>query len=250
MSDFWETWLSERPVRDEGVTHLYCLPHAGGGVAMYHRWKRILPSSFQVLPVRLPGREDRIRESAISDLNQLIESLLVGFQDSGRQPMAFFGHSMGGLIAFQLSRRLQQTRLGTPKAVFVSAIRPPHLPKPDPMLHTLGDEELIETALQRYGSTSAASSDERQLMRLMLGTIRSDFEMLERFTFHPDPQLDCPIYALGGADDIAVSRAELAQWEQHTASQFQQRLFPGGHFYLREQEKTVISYVKRSLERL
>lgn len=65
---------------------LFCSPYAGGGTSIFRTWAEDLPAAVDVCPVLLPGRDDRLLEV----------------------PFAFFGHSMGGLIAFELARELRR----------------------------------------------------------------------------------------------------------------------------------------------
>ena len=120
-------WLPSNTAQtlNTAKVQLFCFPHAGGGIAHYHRWGRLLPDSIAILPVNLPGRESRFNEPAIDDVHSLIDRMAPEIIESIREPFALFGHSMGGLIAYELAIRLREHNL-TPLVFFVSASRAPH----------------------------------------------------------------------------------------------------------------------------
>src|SRR5690242_10574830 len=51
---------------------LFCLPHAGGGAAVYRMWGKELGPEVEVIAIRPPGRESRYLETPISDMDTMV----------------------------------------------------------------------------------------------------------------------------------------------------------------------------------
>ena len=87
---------------------LFCFPYAGGGAAVYRSWGGLLPREIQPCPVNLRGRGSRFTEAPLERLEAVTESLAEELAPHLDVPFAFFGHSMGALIAFELTRLLRR----------------------------------------------------------------------------------------------------------------------------------------------
>ncbi len=202
-----------------------------------------LPPSIELIALKLPGREDRLDEKPYEDLDQLADTLVGPLEPLFTEPFVIFGHSMGAAIGFRLAVTLRRASLPGPKALFVSACRSPESWLGTESLHTLPDAEMIEQLVNRFGPRQEISKDELAMMKIMAETIRADLKMLETFRHDDAPPLDCPIFALGGTEDLQVTRAKLQGWQRMTNRAFGVRFFPGGHFYLRDQQRAVIQTV-------
>ena len=142
-------------------------------------------------------------------------------------PYAFFGHSMGSLISFELVRYLRREGHDPgPVRLFVSGHRAPQLPDPDPPTHHLAEPEFIEE-LRRLKGTPEEVLQNAELLRLMLPLLRADFALCETYIYRPEKPLTCPITAFGGLQDDEVPRETLAAWHEQTYNSFKLRFFVG-----------------------
>lgn len=224
---------------------LICFPHAGAGATAYQTWARQLPSHVELCAIQLPGRENRFREGLPRSLPVLIESLASSIQSSADRPVAFFGHSMGALVAYEVARQLRQWGGPQPAHLLVSAHRAPHLPRRR-QIHHLPDSALV-TELQAMNGGQARLAGHDELTRLMLPVIRADLTVMETYTHEPGAPLDMPITAVCGAWDPWVSPDEMEAWRQHTASAFSLRVLPGDHFYLRTNTGPLVAIIAHTL---
>jgi medium-chain acyl-[acyl-carrier-protein] hydrolase len=229
-----------------GRIPLICLPYAGGGASVYRPWRRLQPAAINVCPVQLPGREGRIREKPFRRVEPLVEALAGVLEPFAGRPFAIFGHSMGALIGFVLARRLRAMGLPGPAHLFVSAARPPGEMRRGVPMHTLSDESFVE-ALRELRGTPDLVLEHRELMELLLPTLRADFELCHAYEHAPEEALACPITAIGGLGDDQVTREELHRWEHETSGGFRPLLLPAGHFYLDEHAGAILSAVASSL---
>ena len=230
-------WLAER-VPPGARYRLLCFPHAGGGALLYRPWVEWAPPGLAVLPVHLPGREERYREAPFRDLDSLVEALLGALEPVLGQPYGLFGHSMGAIVAFELARRLVASN-AAPDHLFVSACRAPHLHDgwPGPIGSGPGG---LTRELLRLGGTPAEALADARVIELLEPVIRADIAMCHGYRATIGPPLRCPIAAFGGADDDATPEALLRAWQAHTSGPFWLRVFPGGHFYLRQHQAALL----------
>ena len=225
---------------------LFCFPYAGGGASIFRSWSTALSKNIELVCIQLPGRETRIRETPIYHLPELIQQLKPAILPHLTIPFAFFGHSMGALIAFELARSLHHTQSPLPKHLFVSACCAPQLPRHDPPRHTLSNPELIRELHQMKGTPSTILNND-ELMDLLLPTIKADFGVVDTYTYQDHSPFSIPITALCGQDDPEVSPEQLLLWELQTTSEFSSHIFPGAHFFIQTERASVLNLILTTL---
>jgi len=182
-----------------------------------------------VAAIQLPGRAPRFGELLISRMEPLVDELCHAIQASADRPFAFYGHSMGARVAFELARRLRADLLRLPEVLFVSGAPAPHVAIPT-LAHKLPDREFA-VLLRELGGTPPEVFDYPALYRVLLPALRADFAVVETCPYRPERPLNCPISAFAGSRDAEVSRPAVAAWEQHTEAIFRLRVLPGDHFF-------------------
>ena len=205
---------------------LFWFPHAGGGTGQAGN----LPC---VCPVRLPGRESRIAEAPFERMSALVDALGGAMEPYLAQPFAFFGHSMGAAVAFELTRLLRRRGSPLPRVLIASAARAPqyrrnYTPPPPP-----SDSQFLEQ-LRRLEGIPGEFLDQTSSMGTILEALKADAALYRNYVYSEDAPLPCPIRAYGGESDPNIRREHLEAWGEQTSAAFAVRLFAGGHFYLRE----------------
>ncbi|MFD2762817.1 thioesterase II family protein [Micromonospora eburnea] len=237
-------WLAGRELSPEADFRLFCLPYAGGGAAVYRAWQEAAPAGVQVLALEPPGRGTRLREAPFRRVAPLIRSLADALTDALDRPYALFGHSMGGLLAFELARALRRRPVRQPAHVFVSAAASPGTAPTRPLLHCATDDE-IRRRLAELGGTPPGLLDNVELMELMLPVLRADFAVLETYEYRSEAPLSVPLTVLGGRADRIVPPKALGGWQRHTSAGSRLCLFPGDHFFLHGATADLMSTVLR-----
>ena len=225
---------------------LFCFPYAGGAALIYRDWPAGLPADVELCAVQLPGRGNRLREPAFTRLRPLVETLadeLLPFLD---RPFAFFGHSMGASIGFELARGLRRARTLEPVHLFVSGRRPPHVPSTERHTYELPEPELIEE-LRQLNGTPKEVLEHPEIMQLLLPLLRADFELVQTYAYEPEPPLACPVSVFGGLQDTEADRELLEQWREQTAAEFSLQMFPGDHFFLHTSRPLLLQSISRKL---
>lgn len=239
-------WIAYHRPRPAPRVRLFCFPYAGGGASIYRGWSAALHPDIEVWPVQLPGREGRIREPAFSRADELVAALLGGLAEPlARGPFAFFGHSMGALIAFELARALRLAGTAGPLHLFVSARRSPDLPARDDDIHDLPEPE-FRARLRELNGTPEAVLEHPELMDLLGPLLRADFTLSETHDFVPGPPLACPITAFGGRDDADVTADDLSAWRRQTTAAYRLTMLAGDHFFLHHEGGEAL---RREIER-
>ena len=230
------TAIPESALSNAADARLLCFPYAGGGAAVYHRWRAAMPGWIDLVPVTLPGHDGRLREPPRTDLRQLAGELAEELAAVFDRPYALLGCSMGAWLAFEMTRELRRRAdmraIRLPELLVVAASPAPHVRSSQSPAHRLPDDEFLATVERRYGGIPAAVRASPDLLQLLLPALRADVQMVETYEYVEEPPLETPIFALGGAEDATVSPAQLGEWRRHTSGEFSMRLFPGGHFFL------------------
>lgn len=249
MTTEWQTsrWVScSRPNRQASV-RLFCFPYAGGGVSAFHTWSDGSLPDVEINAIQLPGRESQLNDAPFTTLRPLVLAVAEGMRSFQDRPFAFYGHSLGALIAFEVAREMQRCRETGPVHLFVSALRSPSLPNPNRPLHALPDSTFVSEIEQLYGGIPGPVKQHKELMQILLPTLRADVRLLESYVFLPGQRLGCPISAFGGLEDRTVSRGELALWQEQTRSCFALRMLPGDHFFLRSAHDRLLQAIGEDL---
>lgn len=243
-----DPWIFCPVRRPQARLRLFCFPFAGGGASFYRTWASELPPTIELSAVQLPGREARIREAAFTGLPALIAELAGRLQPSMDRPFAFFGHSMGALISFELARELRRQRRRGPAQLFVSGRRAPQCP-PAEIRYNLPDQEFV-AAMSSFNGTPKEILAEPELLELFMPILRADFSIIDTYVYTSEPPLDCPISAFGGTEDTEAPQAMIEQWREQTTRLFTLTMFPGDHFYLKNVYKDVLAQVTGALQPL
>lgn len=239
-------WVTIHRKNPQARMRLFIFPYAGGAASAFRTWPDHLSPDLEVCPVQLPGREKRIREPLFSNLLGLVKTLVPVLRPSMDIPFAFFGHSMGALIGFELARELRRQGLAGPAYLFVSGRGAPQIPDPEPPLHQLPDGEFID-GLRRYNGTPDAVLQHKELMEILLPILRADFTMSETYTYIPEPPLDCPIMAFGGLEEKLLQRDHVTAWEHQTTRTFHLHMFPGSHFFIHDYRDDLLQKLSRAV---
>ena len=233
------TWFPTLDTKSREPLRLFCFPHAGGGVLAYRRWNGALPG-VQVIPVLLPGRETRAAESPFENMRELVDALTPAILPLVEAPYAFFGHSMGAGIAFELTRSLRGLGAPLPRILIVSSARAPQDRTEASRKREPSDAKLMQE-LAGLGALTPEALD------LALPILRADSRLYRNYVYQPEPPLAIPIAAYGGASDPSIAPEQLDRWREQTTASFIRREFEGDHFYLTEDRERVLEALRQDV---
>jgi medium-chain acyl-[acyl-carrier-protein] hydrolase len=226
---------------------LFCFPFAGGGASAYRVWGQQMPDFVEVCPIQLTGREERCMEPPHRRMETLTEVLVEQIQRCRDLPFAFYGHSMGALIAFELARTLRRREAPGPLALLLGAYQAPHLPPLRPGAHRLPKAEFI-AELERFRGTPPEVLANQELVDFLLPVMRADFELCDGYRAAEEAPLDCPLVLYGGAQDDSVSQQQLENWRVHTRRSFALHMLPGHHLFLQSHRPLLLRSLSLKLQ--
>jgi medium-chain acyl-[acyl-carrier-protein] hydrolase len=239
-------WLSCRELRPQPRLRLFCFPFAGGSASAYRGWSAGLPKDVEVCPIQLPGREARFAEPAFRNIADLVPVLADVLSPLIDLPFAFYGHSMGSLVAFELAHELRGRGMAQPLALYPAAHEAPKYPHIT-AISQLPDDELI--AYVGKVSNTPEVLDNPQLLQLILPTLRSDLSVCDFYVFRPRAKLECAITAFGGRED-RIPRAALEAWGEETEGTSDVEMLPGGHLFLSASRAQLLDILAQRLAAL
>lgn len=234
------------PQNEQAKVRLFCFPYAGGTNLIYRTWGKALGPSIAVCPAHLPGRERRLTEKPYTSAQTIVEAAAEAIVPYLDRPFAFFGHSMGALISFELARHLRRLNLPKPMHLFLSGRGAPHFGKRERVTYNLPVDEFAEE-LRQLNGTPREVLEHQELMELMIPLLRADFEVCQTYDYTEEPALDCPITAFGGLYDEAVTSEMVAAWRDQTTSSFRLSMMPGDHFFIHSAQDRILPILSQQL---
>jgi medium-chain acyl-[acyl-carrier-protein] hydrolase len=242
----FNSWIAFRKPNPQARLRLFCFPYAGAGAAIFRTWPDGLPAYVEVCPVQFPGRGTRLMEAPFTRLSPLVQALAQTLGPLLNKPFAFFGHSLGALVGFELARQLRRQFGVQPVRLFVSAAHAPQIPSRHRPIHALPEGEFLDE-LRHLNGTPGEVLKHAELLQIMLPVLRADFAVYETYVYSPEPPLTCCISSFGGLQDHRVSRDDLDGWRDQTRASFSLRMLPGDHFFMNATQPLLLQVLSQEL---
>lgn len=218
---------------DSTGTRLLCFHHAGGAASAFTDWQRRLGPGVTVLPVQLPGRERRAAEPRFTSVQELAADLDESLDPLlDKEPFAFYGHSMGAIVAYHLTLRRAEHGRSLPTRLMVGAYPPPHILAPITRALDMTDEELAHWLID-LGGMSEQLMRYPEWVRAALALLRDDLRVCQSHRV-PGAPLPCPIDVFAGESDPLLPYGAVGGWARHTSVECEVHAIPGGHFFPQE----------------
>jgi surfactin synthase thioesterase subunit/aryl carrier-like protein len=217
-----DEWFHRPSPRDAAELRLFCFPYNGGGVSTYASWASELPFA-DVVTLELPGSRDRLDEAPARSWDHLVEQTAAAMEPLMDRPFALYGHSLGGLLAFEVARALEDKGYPPALGLFIGAFPAPMLPSPFPP----DASRLLDAS-----DHPLASLDDSGLKDVILRALCAGIEVYGSYRFDSRRKLSCPLVALCGDRDDLVRPDYMLPWEQLTRRGFGLEILRGGHLFV------------------
>lgn len=221
-----DPWFPHRKATRNASVRLFCFPYAAKGASTYRSYADRLPAHIEVCAVQLPGREERLADPPLTSMEDLVEAVADAIGPYLDLPFAFYGQSMGAIVAFEVARALRARQSVAPQHLFVAREQAPHLLVPAALTNDrLSDDELLRDT--RRAPLDSPLRANPEVLELMLPTYRADSLVLERYRYVRAEPLECPITAFVPQEDNTLSRQDVEAWHAHTSAAFRLEVLPG-----------------------
>jgi surfactin synthase thioesterase subunit len=221
-------WCRRYRPSPSATARLVCLPHAGGSASFFLPMAAALSPAVDVVAIQYPGRQDRRTEQPLTDVHALADRIHGILLRQPPLPVTFFGHSLGAIIAFETTRRLD-TGGRTPVHLFASGRRAPSCHREESLLR---DDDAIIAEIRSLNGTAADLLDNSELMHAALPALRADYQAARTYRCAPGVTVGCPVTVLTGDCDPRTTIAEASGWAGHTTRTCTVHKFAGGHFFV------------------
>jgi surfactin synthase thioesterase subunit len=241
------------PGASEPRARLFCFPYAGGSAPVFAGWGERLKPEIEVFAAMPKGRGMRFKEIPCETVADMVDDYLEVLREKVLEtpglPFAFYGHSLGGIVAFEVARRLEDEGLPGPDHLFIGATAPPHLGLIHSRIRHLPDNEFVTAVQDRYAGIPAAVLNEPELMELLLPVLKADFSAYENYEYGVATFVECPLTAFAGDRDKGLRPGLLDGWYKHTTGGFDVHTVAGEHFFLTVQEtrEFVLAAIQKTL---
>lgn len=236
------TWWENRAT-EKASLHLYCFHDAGGSSSLYHEWDG-LNDEIELRAIELPGRGNRNGEPAVADMMQLVKSLATEISlHSPTTPFAFFGHSMGGAIAYEVMKELRSRNNSLPLMLFTSSTPALFSYNRSELSNQMDEEKLIE----RFPHLSAEIIKDERLRQEFIQIMREDLALLDSYQYKSTKPFELPIVSIRGEEDSSVSLEQILLWGNETTRPHEVIERPGGHRYLIDDQTYICNLINDML---
>lgn len=240
------SWMIRKPEFSAEAFRLYCFPYAGGNGTAFLSWQATINPKIQICGIQMPGRGARLLDSPATSLQHLVKSLAQSLAQEPKHSFAFYGHSFGALLAFELARYLHANDRPMPQLLIVSGCdSPPNRTNGLP-LHELEGKDFLE-ALAQYGGTPPEVLEHPELMELATPAIRLDFSLAANYQYCLGKPLPVPITALCGKMDPFVQSETIGLWQSETLLPLTTHWFEGDHFFINSHKNSVVRCIDNAL---
>jgi surfactin synthase thioesterase subunit len=241
-----KSWYIRNTKRANAQLSLFCFSYAGASAAIFREWFDLLTPRVEIMAVELPGHGSRRDEEPFTAIDPLVDALVSALLPDLNKPFAVFGHSLGALVGYELTRRLYTTVGLQPRRLFVAGHNAPGWKDDSKLVHNLPDEEFI-AELHRLNGTPRDFLADAELMKIALPALRADFRLNETYHHRSFPLLTCPVSAYGGISDEDVSADAISAWRSTTKGPFTSKMFEGDHFFIHSATALLVRQIELDL---
>jgi len=187
-----------------------------------------------------------MNEPFAESLDALVSQLAAEIPIKLLRPYALFGHSLGGLIAYELAHALVAMGAPAPAALFISATSAPGW-RDEHRYRAIQSPAQLKDELRRLNGMPDELLDNAELMDLVLPVLAADFRLCANWVARQRPPLNCALHVFGGKSDPCTTASALAAWQRQTTGTFSMEMFEGDHFYLRRHARSLLQRLQTCL---
>ena len=208
----------------------------------------VASGDLNIIPVELPGRGARIHEGLIQDTAHMVEDVFrqIAPKIASDTPYAIYGHSMGALIGYLITRRIAEEKMPMPLHLFFSGAKPPFTIEDEPQVHLFKRDELIDQ-LRRMGGIPERILNNEKLIQFLEPIVRADFRVIRTYQHQQGRPFDLPLTVIIGSREN-ISRPQALLWQRETIRKIELKFFEGDHFFIFDHAKEIMELVDQRID--
>ncbi|MGH3735192.1 MAG: thioesterase II family protein [Micromonosporaceae bacterium] len=235
-------FLSDRRTPESPV-RIFCFPHGGGNPRAYADWQPLLGGDAEILAVCVPGRAARAAEPAAASIAELADRAAEVVAAAADRPSYLFGHSLGGVVAFEVARRLRD--VPQLRHLVASGCAAPSLLPTDYLRWAAGlDGPAFAEAMAKFEGMSPEIVADPELQELLLPDLREDCRLIAEYRYQPADPLDIGLTLVNGRDDWRVGDDMLDPWRTEVTTAPRRHWRDGGHFYFADRPAAAVDLLR------
>lgn len=212
----------------------------------YRNYQEAASNSINVIPVELPGRGKRFHERMLTDVNPMIDDLLGQCSPKfAERPYAFYGHSLGTLLVYLLTKRIIHEQLKQPDYLFMTGRAAPSVPLKEPPRHLLPRDAFFKR-MEELGGTPPDILADATIRDIFEPILRADFKAVETYTYQNTQPFEVPIHVMIGTEETVTIQEALA-WQKETTQPVELTKFPGKHFFIYPFSRQIMNIIENKL---
>ncbi|MFL5245248.1 MAG: SDR family NAD(P)-dependent oxidoreductase [Gemmataceae bacterium] len=224
-------WLIRGCGRSDAPTRLICFHSMGTGASLFTKFLMEPPADYDILAVQTPGRENRIAEPVGDNIDSLADYIVPHLLPLFDRPVVIWGHSFGGIVAWEVIRRLRDRHQCEPAHFVVTGTTTPRGIEKWKSREVLLKGMVADNDLE-YLMSISRYVDDPEFFKAIRDPMRRDFPLLASYRFEPMSPLRCPISAFAARQDDFAYIDEIREWSHHTESDFELIEVDGDHWFL------------------
>ncbi|MBW4617158.1 MAG: acyltransferase domain-containing protein [Desmonostoc vinosum HA7617-LM4] len=240
------SWVAYYKPKPNSYLRLFCFHPWGSSASIFKKWSDELPLNIEVIPIQLPGRQQRLKEKPFTDFAALIQVLGDLIHPYLDKPFAFYGHSMGALIAFELAYIVKVKYNINPQYLFLGSAQAISDISFLKRIKNCSQNQILNYLVEISEIPEAIYND-KSLFEELMEIFKADLQLLQSYDYKEQEPLDCPIYAFGGVDDASLSEKQLSLWSHHTQNTFKLQMLPGKHMFLNNSQKSLLDIISQEI---
>ena len=225
--------------------NLICLPYAGGTKHSFRYLNKSILENVNIHSYDYPGHGNRIKESCLTDMNDIVDDIYSQIQPLLNKPYAIYGHSMGAILSYLLTRKIELNKLNLPLHVFVSGTDAPSVRHKKELRYSLPKDQFIEK-LKKLGGMPDEILENEELLGFFEPILRSDFKAVETFKYSKQNPLEVPITVMIG-DGEELEEEDVLKWQDETVHQLDVYTLKGGHFFIFDNGNEITDLISKYL---
>lgn len=225
---------------------LFMFPFAGGNTYSYRGFIESLETKYDLVCIELPGRNNLLQYELKDDMDELTDFIVEKWIYPARleRSYIFYGHSMGGILSYLITKKLQHENIKLPSHIIISGCAAPSVVR-EKKVHLLPSPEFwIE--LENKGGVPDIILQHKEFKEYLEPIIKSDFKAIENYIYQSTNPVNIDMTVMFGSEE-EISQKSLIKWEIETIKKPVFLEFSGKHFFLFHHKSEIINYLKSIL---